>query len=145
MALARAISPSDAEALEAGLVTLHRAGSDSVDSIKAAASQLDAILADLQKRLSPERLRERELQLLREVLATGAEGNYLDYISAEQAFMAVQMLVIELDNPYLEDQLDRIADTLNNEERYRPSQFATMLAALAEPEPESEDIDEQDE
>ena len=85
------------------------------------------------------------MQLLREVLATGAEGNYLDYISAEQAFMAVQMLVIELDNPYLEDQLDRIADTLNNDERYRPSQFAAMLAALAEPEPEAEDIDEQDE
>jgi len=74
-----------------------------------------------------------------------ADGNYLDYISAEQAFMAVQMLVIELDDPYLEDQLDRIADTLNNDERYRPSRFAAMLAALAEPEPEAEDIDEQDE
>ena len=63
----------------------------------------------------------------------------------EQAFMAVQMLVIELDNPHLEDQLDRIADTLNNDERYRPSQFAAMLAALAAPGPEAEDIDEQDE
>jgi len=30
------------------------------------------------------------------VLETGAEGNYLDYVSAEQAFMAVQMLVIEI-------------------------------------------------
>ena len=59
--------------------------------------------------------------------------------------MAVQMLVIELDNPCLEDQLDRITDTLNNDERYRPSQFAAMLAALAEPEREAEDIDEQDE
>ena len=83
--------------------------------------------------------------MLREVLATGADGNYLDYISAEQAFVAVQMLVIELDNPYLEDQLDRIAARLNNDERYRPSQFAAMLAALAEPAPEAEDIDEQDE
>ncbi len=59
--------------------------------------------------------------------------------------MAVKMLVIKLDNPYLEDQLDRIADTLNNDERYRPSQFAAMLVALAEPEPEAEEIDEQDE
>jgi len=32
------------------------------------------------------------------VLETGAEGNYLDYVSAEQAFMAVQMLVIEIDD-----------------------------------------------
>ena len=82
------------------------------------------------------------MQLLREVLAASADGNYSDYISAEQAFMAVQMLVIELDDPYLEDQLDRIADTLNNDERYSPSQFAAMLATLAEPAPEAEDIDE---
>jgi len=59
--------------------------------------------------------------------------------------MAAQMLVIELDKPYLEDQLDRMVNTLNNDERYRPSQFAAVLAALAEPEPEAEDIDEQDE
>ncbi|MCZ6711734.1 MAG: CHASE2 domain-containing protein [Gammaproteobacteria bacterium] len=43
------------------------------------------------------------------------------------------------------DIVNRTADTLNNDERYRPSQFAAMLAALAEPEPEAEDIDEQDE
>ena len=47
--------------------------------------------------------------------------------------MAVQMLVIALDDPYLEDQLDRIADALNDDERYRPTQFAAMLASLAEP------------
>ena len=75
----------------------------------------------------------------------GPENNCLNHIAAKQAFMAVQMLVNELDNPYLEDQLDCIANTLNNDERYRPSQFAAMLAALAEPGPEVEDIDEQDE
>lgn len=32
-----------------------------------------------------------------------------------------------------------------NDERYRPAQFAAMLAALAAPEPEAEDIDGQDE
>ena len=85
------------------------------------------------------------MRLLREILATGAEGNYLDYISAEQAFMAVQILVIELDDPYLEGQLDQIADTLSNDERYRPAQFAAMLVTLAEPQPKAEDIDEQDE
>lgn len=83
--------------------------------------------------------RAGELQLLREVLATGAEGNYIDYISAEQAFMAVQMLVIEINDPWLEDQLDRIADTLNNDERYRPAQFAAMLATLSELQQESDD------
>ena len=145
MALARAISPSDGEALESRLVTLHRASSKNVAAIKTAARELDVVIARLQKRLSPERLQGRKMQLLREILATGAEGNYLDYSSAEQAFMAVQILVIELDDPYLEGQLDQIADTLSNDERYRPAQFAAMLVTLAEPQPKAEDIDEQDE
>ena len=146
MALARALSPSDGEAIESGLVALHRAGSDNIDAIREAAAALDVTLARLQGQLSPRNLRGREMQLLREVLGTGAEGNYIDYISAEQAFMAVQMLVIEIDDPWLEDQLDRIADTLNNDERYRPAQFAAMLATLSEPAPEPDtDIETEDE
>lgn len=140
MALARVISPPDGSDLEAGLVALHRAGGRSIASLKTAAQELDAVLARLQARLSRAGLRGREMQLLRELLATGADGDYLDYISAEQAFMAVQMLVIEIDDPRLEDKLDRIADTLSNEERYRPGQFAAMLASLTESEePEKRD------
>ncbi len=138
MVLARVLSPADAEAIEAGLATLHRASSTDIAATQAAARSLDATLARLQDAVSPARLGNRELALLREVLATGAEGNYLDYISAEQAFMAVQMLVIEIGDPLLEDRLDRIADTLNDDERYRPSQFAAMLASLEEPEQANE-------
>ena len=146
MALARALSPSDGEAIEAGLIVLHRAGSDSIDAIREATSALDTVLARLQRQLSQRNLRGREMQLLREILGTGADGNYIDYISAEQAYMAVQMLVIEIDDPRLEDQLDRIADTLNNDERYRPAQFAAMLATLSEPGPEAEiDVETEDE
>jgi len=137
MTLARAVSPADAEAIENGLAALHR--SENVESTRAAARDLDRVLRGLQSRISVERLRGRELQLLREILATGAEGNFLDYISAEQAFMAVQMLVIEIDDPGLEDRLDAIADTLNDDERYRPSRFAAMLASLAGPQDDAEE------
>ena len=65
------------------------------------------------------------------MLATGAEGNYLDYVSAEQAFMAVQMLVIELNDPDLEAELDTLANSLNNDERYRPSEFRALLDNLS--------------
>jgi hypothetical protein len=142
MALARALSPADGDAIEDGLVALHRAGADSVEAIRLAASELVVGLASLQGRISQQDLRGREMSVLREILGTGAEGNYIDYISAEQAFMAVQMLVIEVDDPWLEDQLDKIADTLNDDERYRPGQFAAMLASLAEPEPDVETDDE---
>jgi hypothetical protein len=143
MALARALSPTDGDAIETGLIAMHRAGADNVDAIRAAARELDGALASLQGKVTPRSLRGHEMTVLREILGTGAEGNYIDYISAEQAFMAVQMLVIEIDDPWLEDQLDRIADTLNNDERYRPTQFAAMLATLAEPEtePENESIE----
>ncbi len=44
--------------------------------------------------------------------------------------MAVQMLVIELDDPYLEQELDALANSLDDDERYRPAQFARLLAQL---------------
>lgn len=53
--------------------------------------------------------------------------------------VAALMVLIEINDPWLEDQLDRIADTLNNDERYRPAQFAAMLATLSEPQQESDD------
>ncbi|MDA1064705.1 MAG: hypothetical protein O2907_10355 [Proteobacteria bacterium] len=80
--------------------------------------------------MTPAALRGHELQLLAAVLEIGAEGNYLDYASAEQAFMAVQMLVLEIDDPELESQLEALGNSLNDDERYRPAQFARLLAEL---------------
>ena len=130
LALARSIEQAEAEGLESALTTMHRASGRSVSAVRDAAAELDAILARIESRLTPRKLRDRERLVLEEVLATGAEGNYLDYVSAEQAFMAVQMLVIELDDPYLEQELDALADSLDDDERYRPAQFARLLAQL---------------
>jgi hypothetical protein len=130
LALARAIEPGEAEELQEALKRMHAAGSSSVTAIRNAASALDGILARIESRLTPASLRNRERQILEEVLSTGAEGNYLDYVSAEQAFMAVQMLVIELDDADLEAELDALADSLNNDERYRPAEFRRLLTSL---------------
>jgi len=130
LALARAIQPDVADDLQTALRHLHAAGTESVESIRAAAADLDEILARIDSRLTPSLLRGRESQILEAVLETGAEGNYLDYVSAEQAFMAVQMLVIEIDDPELEAELDALANSLNDDERYRPAQFAHLLLNL---------------
>ena len=132
LALARAIDPDEAEPLLDSLKAMHRAGSDSVAAVRKAAADLDSILRRIESRLTPSRLQDRERQILEQVLETGAEGNYLDYVSAEQAFMAVQMLVIELDDPDLESELDELADSLDNDERYRPSEFRSLLDNLRE-------------
>ena len=130
LAIARSLDAGTVDSFEAGLVALHVAGSDNVDSIQTAARELDSLLARLQSRLTPGVMRNRERQLLRELLATGAEGNYLDYVSAEQAFMAVQMLVFEIGDPGLEEKLDALGDALQDDERYQPARFARLLATL---------------
>jgi hypothetical protein len=131
LALARAIEPGEVDGLVETLRRMHRASSSSVGNIRDVASDLDAILARIESRLTPAKLRDQERRILEEVLDTGAEGNYLDYLSAEQAFMAVQMLVIELDDPGLEAELATLAESLNNDERYRPSEFRRLLDNLS--------------
>ncbi len=130
LALASAIQPDSTADLEAALRRLHAAGSESVESIRAAAHILDELLARLDNALTPARISGFESQILEAVLEAGADGNYLDYASAEQAFMAVQMLAIELGDPDLEASLDKLADSLSDDERYRPAQFATLLDDL---------------
>ena len=132
LALARAIEPGEAEGLQDALKRMHTAASSSITAIRNATVELDGILARIESRLTPAKLRNRDREILEEVLSTGAEGNYLDYVSAEQAFMAVQMLVIELDDPDLEAELDALANSLNNDERYRPSEFRRLLTSLRE-------------
>jgi len=38
--------------------------------------------------------------------------------------------VIEIDDPDLEAELDALANSLNDDERYRPAQFARLLTNL---------------
>ena len=135
LALAQAIQPDTVDDLQAALRRLHAAGTESVASIRKAASTLDGVLARVDTAVTPARVRGRELQILAAVLETGAAGNYIDYASVEQAFMAVQMLVIELDDPELEANLDELANSLGNDERYRPARFAALLENLRENSP----------
>ena len=126
LALARSVAPDEADNLEAALGRMHTAGSQGIAAAREAGSNLGAVLARVESRLAPAALREREI--LAELLATGAEGNYLDYVSAEQAFMAVQMLVIEIDDAALEAELDALANSLDDDERFSPGQFARLLS-----------------
>jgi len=130
LALANAVAPNDAPQVEAALKELHRAGGASVESIQSAAQELDRVLAGMQSRLTTS-LGNRERAILEEILSFGAEGNFLDYVSAEQAFMAVQMLAFEIGDADLQADLDQLAESLEDDERYRPAQFARLLRSSA--------------
>jgi hypothetical protein len=112
------------------LTALHVAGDQTVTAIQAAARKLDSIFARVQAKLTDSAVQSRERQILEEILQTGADGEYLDYVSAEQAFMAVQMLAFELKDAAIQAELDALAEVLDNDERYRPTRFAKLLASL---------------
>lgn len=130
LALTRSVSSSDAEPLASALTALHVAGDNTVTAIQAAARKLDSIFARVQAKLTDSSVRKRERQILEEILKTGADGEYLDYVSAEQAFMAVQMLAFELKDTAMQAELDALAEALDDDERYRPAQFARLLRNL---------------
>jgi hypothetical protein len=131
VALARALEPSRAAAIEASLTRLHQAGTQSAAAMQAAAAELDAGLRQLQGSLTEAAFRNREQQVLEEILAAGVKGEFLDYESAEQAFMAVQMLVFELKSDELQAEIDALGDALQDDERYRPAQFARLLETIS--------------
>jgi hypothetical protein len=125
--LARALDADNAGAIASALTRLHSAGSQSAEDVKAAAASLDAEFRRLQDSLSEARFRDRDRRILAEILDFGAAGNFLDYESAEQAFMAVQMLVFELRDGDMQAEIDALGDALQDDERYRPMQFARLL------------------
>lgn len=129
--LARAIDPSRAAAIDAATTELYVAGSGSPDELLGAAQALDSELSQMQSRLNESSFRNQEGAILEEVLRAGVAGNFLDYESAEQAFMAVQMLVFELHDDAMQAEVDALADVLQDDERYRPAQFAQLLAAFS--------------
>ena len=116
--------------MASALTALHVAGDDTVAAIQAAARDLDSIFARVQAKLTDQNVQSRERRILEEILRTGADGEFLDYVSAEQAFMAVQMLAFELNDSSLQVELDELAEALDNDERYRPAQFARLLRNL---------------
>jgi hypothetical protein len=130
LALARTLDEPLAENIEGAMTALHIAGAASVADIRSAAADLDAGFARLQRQISETDLRRRKQQILRQILASGAAAQFIDYASAEQAFMAVQMLVYELENADLEAEIGELADSLQNDERYRPAQFSRLLSKL---------------
>lgn len=127
LAMVRAIAPDDASEFQLTMSQLHAAGSQNVTDLQAVARHMDDLLRKLQSNLSPDKIRNRADHVLQEILALGAAGNFLDYVSAEQAFMAVQLFAVELNDPDLEAALDDLATSLQDDERYRPQQFAQLL------------------
>jgi hypothetical protein len=129
LVVARAVAPALAADVEAALAGLHAA--TNLQARREAAGTLDQILQVLSRDVGAGSLVRRQAAILRALLDAGAAGEFQDYASAEQAFMAIQMLAFELEDSRLQSELDKLADALDDDERYRPQQFSRLLMAVA--------------
>lgn len=130
LALADGIAPSQTDAFESALGGLHAAAGSTRQVMLDAMAALDSELQTLQRKATGAVLQNRQQQILAAILRRGADGEFLDYASAEQAFMAVQMLALETGDVALQDELSRLAEVLLDDARYRPATFARMLKQL---------------
>ena len=65
------------------------------------------------------------------LLARAVRGDYRDYIAAEQAAMAMDLLLISLDSwDANKPRIDAIFDTVEDDEAYRPGRFVAAADAL---------------
>jgi len=117
---------------------LHKAvagdGGDAVESARAMRVMLDTVMRQVAARsFRPEDLRAMLAGLVRD----GLDGAYRDYSGAEQATMAMGSLMGFLgkrgelaDMRAANAALDRVYDTVRDDEKYRPERFRAALEEL---------------
>ncbi len=134
----RALPEARAQDFDARVTQLHRAvagdGGDTVESAKALREALDALVRELAGRtFRPEDLRAMVAGLVDD----GLNGQYRDYSGAEQATMAIGSLLNFLGKRgelrglrAVNAALDRLHETVKDDEKYRPERFQAALASL---------------
>lgn len=102
-------------------------------AIGAATERLRTQLVDLAASLKRNPPSPKTIQALRKRIAkNSARGRYVDYSSAEQAFLALESLSYALqDRDKITGQLDRVFASLGDETGFKPEGFAAACAALA--------------
>jgi hypothetical protein len=134
IAFAQAVAPSRATGLLQAGNALHRASQDSRAAVRqraaALASEVDALQAELAgARFAPEQL----ASLRRALLQRAAAGEFRDFAAAEQAFLAVETLSLELeDEGALRPRLNRWFASVRDEHRFDHRRFAAEAGRVAE-------------
>ncbi len=130
MAVAKGAGGALADELVTAVAALHAATAASPAKMQAAAAKLDDVLRRLQERIGSRPNRIDGQLVLTALLEAGAQGEFADYVGAEQAFMAIQMLAFESGDRALQNYLDILAVAVEDDERFRPAEFARLLRAL---------------
>jgi hypothetical protein len=129
--IARTLSGADGARIQNLAQALQQSVAGDPHQIAAASAQLHAALSDILAKVGDDRAALRPRALLDNIIQSGIEGEYRDYLGAEQAVMAMELLMIESKLAGTSKvQLDELYRLLQSDETYRSADFIAALKVL---------------
>jgi len=128
LAIGEIIDSARASNLRERVGKLHRSTLRGREQLRGAAGDLAAALDGMVELATTRDFSEQDMRAIRRLLLErAAQGEYADFTSAEQAFLAVETLSIELGEfKQLDTSLNAWFDTLTSEHDFRPRRYATV-------------------
>ena len=126
------VAPRQYRALIDGVADLHAAVRSDRNAVIAAARRLSTTVGQVGSSLTGGNVGDADLKrILGNLFKDGQQGEYRDYVSAEQAVMAVDLLLIAVGRKDTNKAgVDRLYATVADENRFDAAKFADSLAAL---------------
>lgn len=116
--------------IRAGLRQLHQTVTKGRD-VSQATTHLLGLLDQLDAKVDNATIGGRANDLIRAVVSVSASSHMIDYVSAEQALMAVDMLLSTSGQRDTHaDWLTKAYESLSNEDRFDPQQFARLMKSF---------------
>jgi hypothetical protein len=130
--IARQLNPATARDVVALAQSMQEASASSRERVSQVSGRLEAALRDLQSQAAERKWSTAEqTALLTGILDLGARREYRDYIGAEQAVMATELLMLDLGAASRNRaRLDALFRLVEDDEGFRPSQFVTAVEQL---------------
>jgi hypothetical protein len=130
--IARALDPPEGARLLERAQALQRAVLVGREQVAAEARELDGIVNRLERRVAAESWTAPETSsVLQNILQAGSDGEFRDYLGAEQAVMAAELLLIDAGQATrLRPQLDTLYRLVKDVDAYRSADFITGVRAL---------------
>jgi hypothetical protein len=112
--------------------SLQEASGESRDRVSSVSGRLESALRELEPRVAEHKWNATEKgNVLAGLLDLGARREYRDYISAEQAMMATELILIDLNKAdRYRPKLDALYRLVEDDESYRADQFVTGMEQL---------------
>ncbi len=130
--IAQQVDKKDARELVELSRALQIASGESHSQIIAVSRHLLNVVEKLSRGLAVTKFGNTEKeQILSDLINMGIEGVFRDYIGAEQAVMAIELIIIDLNKKaQSRHQIDDMYKQVENDETYQPARFVDILKKL---------------